>query len=65
MGEGGKDSGGGEEGAVSSATRREGEGMGEEGGVKGEGRGAEKGEDGGWGEVCFPADEVNVGDGVF
>ena len=56
---------GGEEGAVSSATRREGEGMGDEGGVKGEGRGAEKGEDGWWGEVCFPADDVNVGDGVF
>ena len=65
MGEGGKDSGGGEEGTVSSATRMEGEGMGEEGGVKGEAGGAVKGEEGGWGDVRFLADEVNVGDGVL
>ena len=65
MGEGGKESGGGEEGAASSATWREGEGMGDEGGVKGEGRGGKVGEEGWWGEVCFPADDVHVGDGVF
>ena len=65
MGEGGKERGGGEEGTASSATWREGEGTGEEGGVKGEGRGAKVGEEGWWGEVCFSAVGVDVGDGVF
>ena len=51
MGEGGKDSGGGEEGTVSSATRMEGEGMGGEGGVKGEGGERKRGKRGG-GEMC-------------
>ena len=65
MGEGGKESGGGEEGAAPSATGREGEGTGDEGGVKGEGRGPKVGEEGWVGGVGFPADDVNVGDGVF
>ena len=65
MGEGGKESGGGEEGAAPSATGREGEGTGDEGGVKGEGRGPKVGEEGWARGVRFPADDVNVGDGVF
>ena len=46
--------------------RQEGrEGTGDEGGVKGEGRGPKVGEEGWVGGVGFPADDVNVGDGVF
>ena len=44
---------------------REGEGTGDEGGVKGEGRGPKVGEEGWARGVRFPADDVNVGDGVF
>ena len=65
MGEGGKESGAGEEGVAASATGREGEGRGQEGGVEGGDRGARMGEEGWARGVRCPADDVDVGVGVF